>query len=125
MDEQKPERIEHPIAPEKIAELKKNEPNLYEVKFTISPDDVPESMAGTWQMLFRKPGPLVARKYFNNAAEMNLYEAARLLALETLVFPDKDTLSRLMDECPDLPIELNGQLRPLVQKIKSANLKKV
>jgi len=115
--------IEYRIAAEKLSEFKKRFGMLRLVVFEVK--DEGGKIAEVHEWLFQKPNPLVAKRYWNTAAQGDVYGAVRDMVKDCLVFPAQDVAVRLMDECSDLPFDINNELRSFIQRIGKVSSKKV
>jgi len=125
----KPEENKNPVeekkfsaSKQKIAELKKHYPLLVKVSFSVLDDEDKEC---THEILFTKPSLLGVKKFSNLVAADDVYEAARFLILDSVVFPAKSEVERLITEYPMLVMQLNAELQPLVQRVKEISVKNV
>ncbi len=113
---------EHRIEPEKIAELKKSYPVMKLVTFNLEKED---GSVEIWEALFTKPSPLVFKNTSNQAQSGDAYSASATLVLNTLVFPSKDTMRRLIEEDPSIAAKVCGELGDLMSSVSEISSKKV
>ncbi len=115
--------VEYRVPDEKLAQFKKDNPNIRLVEFEVKDDE--GNVTEIHEFLFHKPGPLVAKNYWNTAAGGDVYGAVKTLVVGTLIFPAQSEAVRLMDECPDLAFDLNNELRSFIQRVGKVSSKKV
>jgi hypothetical protein len=114
--------VEHRIEPERITELKKSYPVMKLVTFNLDKDD---GSVEVWEALFAKPSPLVFRDATNKAQGGDIYSASATLVMNTLVFPAKDVMRKLIEENPSLALTINGELSDLMSSVSEISSKKV
>lgn len=94
---------------EKINDWKEQYGEIYEIAADVEFEQNSEQMI----FIFRKPNRQHLSRYIKTAMK-NAYKAMHTLVFDTLLYPDKDKVSKMVEEKPGLIISLGNELQDII-----------
>lgn len=98
----------------KLDELKKQWKNQYDEVYEIAAEnDLEKEDNEPLVFFFKKPGKSNLSRYIKDAMK-NAYKAMHNLTFDCLLYPDRDVVSKLIEERPGLIIALGNELQEII-----------